>query len=91
MIQQGGGQGNGLSTFATLQATNDQQNVQPGVAFATDLQAQIAQGSTNDVSLSITYTPAPTLGFSEMNTVAAANINEINTAASATIDEVNTV
>ena len=90
-LQAGGGAGNGLSTFATLQAGNDQQNVQPGVAFATDLQAQIAQGGPSDVSLSITYTPAPTLGFSEMNTVAAANINEINTAASATIDEVNTV
>ena len=90
-LQSGGGQGNGLATMATIQQTNDQQNVQPGVAFATDLQAQIAQGGPSDVTLSITYTPAPTLGFSEMNTVAAANINEINTAASATIDEVNTV
>ena len=91
MIQQGGGQGNGLSTFSTLQATNDQQNVQPGVAFATDLQGQIAQNGPGDVTLSITYTPAPSFNFSEMNEVAAANIGEINETAAANIAEVNEV
>ena len=90
-LQAGGGAGNGLSTFATLQAGNDQQNVQPGVAFATDLQAQIAQGGPSDVSLSITYTPAPSFNFSEMNEVAAANIGEINETAAANIAEVNEV
>jgi hypothetical protein len=90
-LQSGGGQGNGLATMATIQQTNDQQNVQPGVAFATDLQAQIAQGGPSDVSLSITYTPAPSFNFSEMNEVAAANITEINQTASANIAEVNQV
>ena len=90
-LQSGGGQGNGLATMATIQQTNDQQNVQPGVAFATDLQAQIAQGGPSDVSLSITYTPAPSFNFSEMNNVAAANIGEINTVAAANIAGVNTI